>query len=116
MDENQVYSRDSSMLRILEKKELGKKAQLSAVNSGTSGEDQNKLRQSDQMAPNGSLLHALPEKVHGMASIPTFLDERSLLACLVRAIPSEASAHIKISTTVRSLDVIVYNTYKVLVI
>eukprot|EP01018_Ginkgo_biloba_P007136 Gb_40367 [translate_table: standard] len=33
------------------------------------------------------------------ASEPSLLDERSLLACLVRAIPAEASARIRISTT-----------------
>lgn len=31
---------------------------------------------------------------------PTLLDERSLLACIVRAIPSGASGRIRISTTV----------------
>lgn len=36
---------------------------------------------------------------NGKAAMPILLDEKSLLACLVRAIPSEASARIKISTT-----------------
>lgn len=36
----------------------------------------------------------------GKTPKPTLLDERSLLACIVRAIPSGASGRIRISTTV----------------
>jgi hypothetical protein len=103
-DENLVDRRDSSMGRGSEIKESGSRPPMPANHSDINFDDQFKLRQNNQTALNGSLINAASLEANGRSSNPILLDERSLLACLVRAIPSEASARIKISTTVTRAD------------
>ena len=104
-DENPVSTIDSSCIITPEEKESANGPHVSASHSDINFSDQIKLRPSNQTAfTNGSLVHVATAEANGKSTNPTLLDERSLLACLVRAIPSEASARIKINTTVTSAD------------
>lgn len=77
-------------------------SQLSVLHLSASQEASVKQGSSVPISPN--VVSSVVQQVssaesNGKAAIPILLDEKSLLACLVRAIPSEASARIKISTT-----------------
>ncbi|KAI5082215.1 hypothetical protein GOP47_0001958 [Adiantum capillus-veneris] len=77
-------------------------SQASGVSSFTSQDTQAKQGPSAQSAPTVTASvgqQTSTSEGNGKSPLPMLLDEKSLLACLVRAIPSEASARIKISTT-----------------
>ncbi|MCO5552852.1 hypothetical protein L7F22_006370 [Adiantum nelumboides] len=77
-------------------------SQASVVQSIPSQDSQVNQGPNDQTSPTVTasvLQQATTAEGIGKSPMPMLLDEKSLLACLVRAIPSEASACIKISTT-----------------
>lgn len=67
---------------------------------------------SDKQEPRNSVATSVTSQVTTPEAIksaePVLLDERSLLGCLVRAVPAEASAKIRISSTVCLCSVLLF--------
>eukprot|EP00250_Pteridium_aquilinum_P012033 c20468_g1_i1 orf=723-3836(-) len=95
-----LEQQDVSEPKVEEQKTTG--PSLSAVHGMARQETHAKQGPSIQMVPNvvtSSVQQVSSAEGNSKDMVPVLLDEKSLLACLVRAIPSEASARIKISTT-----------------